>query len=57
MNFVHQKEIAISIGIYENGIGKIGLIYDPVHDELYHAVKGSGAFVMIYQFLHWKKEL
>lgn len=48
MNFVHQKRnFAISIGIYENGIGKIGLIYDPVHDELYHAVKGEGAFAMI----------
>lgn len=45
MNFVHQKRnFAISIGIYENGIGKIGLVYDPVHDELYHAVKGEGAF-------------
>lgn len=45
MNFVHQKRnFAISIGIYENGIGKIGLIYDPVHDELYHAIKGEGAF-------------
>ncbi|WP_242143546.1 MULTISPECIES: inositol monophosphatase family protein [unclassified Bacillus cereus group] len=45
MNFVHQKRnFAISIGIYENGIGIIGLIYDPVHDELYHAVKGEGAF-------------
>ncbi|KEK25887.1 inositol monophosphatase family protein [Bacillus gaemokensis] len=45
MNFVHQKRnFAISIGVYENGIGKVGLIYDPVHDELYHAVKGEGAF-------------
>ena len=45
MNFVHQKRnFAISIGIYENGIGKIGLVYDPVHQELYHAVKGEGAF-------------
>ncbi|PFW92553.1 inositol monophosphatase [Bacillus pseudomycoides] len=45
MNFVHQKRnFAISIGIYENGIGKIGLVYDPVHEELYHAVKGEGAF-------------
>ncbi|MEK0222511.1 inositol monophosphatase family protein [Bacillus proteolyticus] len=45
MNFVHQKRnFAISIGIYENGIGKIGLIYDPVHDELYHGIKGEGAF-------------
>lgn len=45
MNFVHQKRnFAISIGIYENGIGKIGLVYDPVHDELYHVKKGAGAF-------------
>ncbi|MGG0720301.1 inositol monophosphatase family protein [Robertmurraya massiliosenegalensis] len=46
MNFVHQqRNFAISIGIYEDGVGKIGLIYDVVHDELYHAIKGQGAFV------------
>lgn len=46
MNFVHQqRNFAISVGIYENGIGKIGIIYDVVHDELYYAKKGAGAFV------------
>lgn len=46
MNFVRQqRNFAISIGIYEDGIGKIGLIYDVVHEELYHAVKGEGAFL------------
>ena len=46
MNFVHQqRNFAISIGIIENGIGQIGLIYDVVHDELYHCIKGSGAFL------------
>lgn len=46
MNFVHQqRNFAISIGIYEDGIGKIGLIYDVVHDELYHAVRGNGAYM------------
>ncbi|NRG46529.1 inositol monophosphatase family protein [Bacillus sp. CRN 9] len=46
MNFIHQqRNFAISIGIYEDGIGKIGLIYDVVHDELYHTVKGNGAFI------------
>lgn len=46
INFVHQqRNFAISIGIYEDGIGKIGLIYDVVHDELYHAFKGKGAFL------------
>ena len=46
MNFVHQqRNFAISIGIIENGIGKIGLIYDVVHDELYHCIKGNGVFL------------
>lgn len=45
MNFVHQKRnFAISIGVYHDGVGKIGLVYDPVHDELYHALEGEGAF-------------
>ncbi len=44
MNFIHQKRnFAISIGIFENGKGKIGLIYDVTHDELYHAFQGEGA--------------
>lgn len=46
MNFIHQqRNFAISVGIYENGIGKIGLIYDVAHDELYHAFKGKGAYM------------
>ncbi|APH05399.1 inositol monophosphatase family protein [Bacillus weihaiensis] len=46
MNFVHQqRNFAISIGIYEEGVGYIGLIYDVVHDELYHAFKGEGAYM------------
>lgn len=46
MNFVHQqRNFAISLGVYENGVGKIGMIYDVVHDELYHAISGQGAFM------------
>ncbi|MFJ7730092.1 inositol monophosphatase family protein [Neobacillus sp. NPDC097160] len=46
MNFIHQqRNFAVSIGVYENGIGQIGLIYDVVHDELYHAIRGKGAFL------------
>lgn len=46
MNFIHQqRNFAISVGIYENGVGKIGIIYDVVHDELYHARKDNGAFI------------
>jgi myo-inositol-1(or 4)-monophosphatase len=46
MNFIHQqRNFAISVGIYENGVGKIGIIYDVAHDELYHAIRGKGAFM------------
>lgn len=46
MNFVHQqRNFAISVGVYGDGIGQIGLIYDIVHDELYHAFKGNGAYM------------
>ncbi|MFP5111128.1 inositol monophosphatase family protein [Bacillaceae bacterium C204] len=46
MNFIHQqRNFAISLGVYENGVGKIGLIYDVVHDELYHASRGNGAYL------------
>jgi myo-inositol-1(or 4)-monophosphatase len=46
MNFIHQqRNFAISIGVYENGVGKIGLVYDVAHDELYHAISGNGAYL------------
>ncbi|WP_226087295.1 inositol monophosphatase family protein [Mesobacillus sp. S13] len=46
MNFVHQqRNFAISIGIYIDGEGMIGLIYDVVHDELYHCIKGNGVYL------------
>lgn len=45
MNFVHQKRnFAISLGIYDEGIGKLGYIYDVVNDDLYHGVLGGGAY-------------
>ncbi|HLR07808.1 MAG TPA: inositol monophosphatase family protein [Bacillota bacterium] len=45
MNFVHQKSnFAISVAIYHNGIGQIGLIYNVMDDILYSARKNSGAF-------------
>ena len=46
VNFVHmRRNFAISIGIYKDGIGQIGLIYDVIRDELYHTIKGNGAFM------------
>ncbi|MCA0969419.1 inositol monophosphatase family protein [Halobacillus litoralis] len=45
MNFVHQKRnFAISIGIYVDGIGEIGLIYNVMEDTLYSAKRGEGAY-------------
>ncbi|MFC7392407.1 inositol monophosphatase family protein [Scopulibacillus cellulosilyticus] len=46
MNFVHQqRHFAISIGVYENGIGRVGLINDVVAGDLYHCIKGEGAYI------------
>lgn len=46
MNFIHQKRnFAISLGIYKDGIGLFGYIYDVMHDELYSAQKGHGAYL------------
>ncbi|WKA53637.1 inositol monophosphatase family protein [Planococcus shixiaomingii] len=46
MNFIHQKSnFAISLGVYEDGVGKLGYIYDVVNDNLYHAVEGEGAYI------------
>ncbi|GAA0613398.1 inositol-1-monophosphatase [Virgibacillus siamensis] len=45
MNFVHQKRnFAISVGIYHDGIGEIGFIYDVMDDTLYSAKRGGGAY-------------
>jgi myo-inositol-1(or 4)-monophosphatase len=45
-NFVHQqRHFAISVGIYENGVGMVGLVYDVMADEFFSAVKGQGAFL------------
>lgn len=46
MNFVHQQiNFAISVSVYYNGVGKIGIIYDVMDNKLFHAVKGEGAYV------------
>lgn len=45
MNFVNQKRnFAISIGIYHEGIGEIGFIYDVMANNLYSAMRDGGAF-------------
>ncbi|SFE42419.1 inositol monophosphatase family protein [Alteribacillus iranensis] len=45
-NFVHQKfNFAISVAVVENGVGKVGVIYNVMHDEWYTAVEGEGAYL------------
>lgn len=45
MNFVHQrKNFAISVGVFQDGVGEIGLIYDVMSDVLYHAKRSEGAY-------------
>ena len=35
----------VSIAYVENGVREIGVIYDPEHDELFHARRGLGAWL------------
>ncbi len=45
-NFLHGiPHFAISIGLERDGEVIAGVIYDPIHDELFHAEKGAGAFL------------
>src|SRR3989344_6311567 len=45
-NYIHQIPMfSISIGVIENGRLKAGVVYDPVHRELFTAQKGEGAFL------------
>lgn len=44
-NFIHQRRnFAISAGIFHEGVGEIGFIYDVMSDILYSAMRGTGAF-------------
>ena len=44
MNFIQRiPHFAISIAYYEAGKVEMGLVYDPVRDELFSAIRGKGA--------------
>ncbi|MBC6136444.1 inositol monophosphatase family protein [Listeria innocua] len=46
LNFVEQqRDFAISLAIYQDGVGHLAYIYDVARDELYFAEKGKGATV------------
>ncbi|MBO1003558.1 inositol monophosphatase family protein [Pseudogracilibacillus auburnensis] len=58
MNFVHQKQnFAISLGIYYEGIGEIGLIYDVMRNNLYSAMRNNGAYKNDRQLKKLNKDL
>lgn len=45
-NFVHGiPHVAISIGVYEHCVGTMGVVYNPMLDEMFWAVQGQGAFL------------
>lgn len=41
----HYNQSAVSLGLYQNGEGIAGVIYQPFTDELFCAVKGGGAYL------------
>ncbi len=44
VNYVHRlQSFAVSIGLYANGKMRLGVVYDPVTEELFTAVDGCGA--------------
>ena len=44
-NYAHgYPRFAVSIGVEREGEPALGVVYDPLLDELYHAVAGGGAF-------------
>jgi len=45
VNYAHgYPRFCVSIGVERAGERVVGVVYDPLLDELYHAVAGSGAF-------------
>lgn len=45
-NFIHGfPQYAVSIALAKNGIVEQAVVYDPVHNDLFTATKGSGAFL------------
>jgi myo-inositol-1(or 4)-monophosphatase len=44
-NFVAGRpEFAVSVGLVARGTAVLGVVYNPMSEEMYHAVRGGGAF-------------
>ncbi len=45
-NFIHGfPHLAISIGVWENGIPIMAVVYNPILDEMFWALKGKGSYL------------
>jgi len=45
-NFVHGiPHLAVSLGIWEEGVPRFAVVYNPILDELFRAEKGAGAWL------------
>lgn len=45
MNFVKQhRHFMISVGIFVDGVGKLGYIYDVMRDDMFYAIENVGAW-------------
>jgi myo-inositol-1(or 4)-monophosphatase len=45
VNYAHgYPRFCVSIGVEREGVRTVGVVYDPLLDELYHAVRDGGAF-------------
>ena len=46
VNFVHSiPHVAVSVALYDGTTGLVGVVLDPLRDELFTAVVGAGAFL------------
>ncbi len=46
VNYAHDYPVAaISIGLEVDGCMEIGIVYNPMHEEFFRAVRGEGAFM------------
>ncbi|MEN8041452.1 MAG: inositol monophosphatase family protein [Actinomycetota bacterium] len=44
VNFVHGiPQVSVSIALYDGDVGLVGVVYDPLRDELFSAALGAGA--------------
>jgi fructose-1,6-bisphosphatase/inositol monophosphatase family enzyme len=44
-NFAHHIPFCcISLALFQNGVPNLGIVYNPVIDELFYAVSGQGAY-------------